>query len=704
MTSDRTSEPRSDAGPAAEVRLASEAPEVRLAVDIGGTFTDVVLLTDDGLATAKVPTTADQSEGVVDGIEAVCEASGLDPGEIDSFVHGTTVSVNALIEGTGAKTVLVTTAGFRDVLEIGRQTRPALYDLDAAKPAPLVPRKRRYGIDERATVDGIETPVREADVRDLADRLDDDVESVAVCLLHAYAHPENEERVASVLREECDVHVSTSHEVLAEFREYERTATTVADAALTPTIDAYIGRLASRAADLGVPAPRVMQSNGGIADPATVCERAVTTVLSGPAAGVVGADATASDHLDDRANGYRGLITFDMGGTSSDVSLVRDGGIERTTDATIAGRPIGTPMVDLTTVGAGGGSIAWVDAGGALRVGPESAGADPGPACYGHGGTDPTVTDAAVVLGYIGEASALGGDLELDVDAAREALADLAGEANLDGEAHSEGLDDTTAAARGVYRVANATMTRAIRSVTTERGHDPRRFGLAAFGGAGPMHAAALADALGIGTVVVPRACGVLSAYGLLAADERHDAARTHRAPLDDLAVDVVERVYDDLADEVRRDASDPSAAGIERAADCRYVGQSFELTVPVDGPVDPASLEGRFHDSHETAAGYRMDDAVELVTLRTTATVEREPRAVGYAGEGEPRKGVRSVVFDDERHETSVYAREALAPGRGIDGPAILEATESTAVVSPSWGAVVADDGSVVLSREGAS
>ncbi|PSQ50327.1 5-oxoprolinase [Halobacteriales archaeon SW_12_67_38] len=651
-------------------RLASEAHEVRLAVDVGGTFTDVVLLTDDGLTTAKVPTTADQSEGVV-------------------------VSVNALIEGTGAKTALVTTAGFRDVLEIGRQARPALYDLDARKPTPLVPRRRRYGIDERATVDGIETSVDESEVRNLADRLDDDVESVAVCLLHAYAHPENEERVASVLREECDVHVSTSNEVLAEFREYERTATTVADAYLTPTIDAYVGRLESRAADLGVPAPRVMQSNGGIADPATVRERAVTTVLSGPAAGVVGADATAGRHLDDHADGCRGLITFDMGGTSSDVSLVRDGEIERTTDATVAGRPIGTSMVDLTTVGAGGGSIAWVDAGGALRVGPESAGADPGPTCYGRGGTDPTVTDAAVVLGYIGDESALGGDLALDADAAHEALADLAGEA---------GLDGAVAAARGVYRVANATMTRAIRSVTTERGHDPRRFGLAAFGGAGPMCAAALADALGIGTVVIPRACGVLSAYGLLAADEKHDAARTHRTPLDDLDVDAVEGVYDDLADEVCRDASDPPAARIERAADCRYVGQSFELTIPVDDPLDPDALEDRFHDAHETAAGYRMGDAVELVTLRTTATVEREPRAAGYSAEGEPRKADRSVVFDDERHETSVYAREALAPGREIDGPVILEATESTAVVPPSWSAVVADDGSVVLSQEGES
>ena len=678
-----------------DVRLTSETRGARLAVDVGGTFTDVVLLTDDGLTTAKVPTTADQSEGVVDGIEAVCEESGLDPAEIDSFAHGTTVSVNALIEGTGATTALVMTAGFRDVLEIGRQARPALYDLDAAKPAPLVPRRRRYEIDERATVDGIETLVDESDARDLADRLDDDVESVAICLLHAYAHPENEKRVASVLRKEYDVHVSTSNEVLAEFREYERTATTVADAYLTPTIDAYVGRLASRAADLGVPAPRVMQSNGGIADPATVRERAVTTVLSGPAAGVVGADATAGRHLDDHADGCRGLITFDMGGTSSDVSLVRDGEIEHTTDATVAGRPIGTSMVDLTTVGAGGGSIAWVDAGGALRVGPESAGADPGPACYGRGGTDPTVTDAAVVLGYIGDESALGGDLALDADAAHEALADLAGEA---------GLDGAVAAARGVYRVANATMTRAIRSVTTERGHDPRQFGLAAFGGAGPMCAAALADALGIGTVVIPRACGVLSAYGLLAADEKHDAARTHRTPLDDLDVDAVEGVYDDLADEVCRDASDPPAARIERAADCRYVGQSFELTIPVDDPLDPDALEDRFHDAHETAAGYRMGDAVELVTLRTTATVEREPRAAGYSAEGEPRKADRSVVFDDERHETSVYAREALAPGREIDGPAILEATESTAVVPPSWGAVVADDGSVVLSQEGES
>jgi N-methylhydantoinase A len=670
-----------------DVRLAVEAHDVRLAVDVGGTFTDVVLLAGDDLTTAKVPSTDDQSIGVIDGIEKACAEAGIAPAEIDSFAHGMTVSVNALLEESGAKTALVTTEGFSDILEIGRQDRPALYDLDAEKPTPLVPRRRRHELTERATVDGIETPVSDDEVRALAGELDSDVESVAVCLLHAYAHPDNERRVAEVLREECDAHVSVSHEVLAEFREYERTATTVADAYVTPAIDGYIGQLETSAEEFGIPAPRVMQSNGGIADPATVRENAVTTVLSGPAAGVVGADATAAD----RADELDGLITFDMGGTSSDVSLVRDGEIERTTDATIGERPIGVPMVDLTTVGAGGGSIAWVDSGGALRVGPESAGANPGPACYGRGGTTPTVTDANVVLGYIGGSSALGGELELDEAAAHEALADPAAEA---------GLDDAAAAARGVYRVANATMTRAIRSITVKRGHDPRRFGLVAFGGAGPMHATALADALDIEQVVVPRACGVLSAYGLLAADEKHDAVQTYRTSLGEVDVEAVEAAYDDLAASVRADASDPDTATIERAVDCRYAGQSFELTVPVGDSLDPAALEERFQAAHDTAYGYRMDDAVELVTLRMTATIERDPSTPSYAGEGEPRKGQREAVFDDERHETPVYAREALSVERELTGPAICEGNESTVVVPPLWSGTVGTDGTLVLER----
>ncbi|MCO8267006.1 hydantoinase/oxoprolinase family protein, partial [Haloferax sp. AB510] len=387
--------------------------ETRIGVDVGGTFTDVALLTPEGrLVTAKVPSTDDQSIGVVRGIEKACDDAGIDPAEVDAFTHAMTVSVNALLEDDGAKTALVTTEGFRDVLEIGRQARPDLYDVTADKPAPLVPRRRRFEVTERATVDGIQTEVDESEVRALADDIRDaGAESVAVSLLHAYQHPENERVVADVLREELDAPVSASHEVLAEFREFERTSTTAVDAYVTPAIDSYLGRLESRAADLGVPVPKIMQANGGIAPASTVREHAVTTTMSGPAAGVVGAAETATDSGDDLA----GLVTFDMGGTSSDVSLVRDGEVERTTDAEINGRPIKTPMVDVNTVGAGGGSIAWVDSGNALRVGPRSSGANPGPACYGRGGTDPTVTDANVVLGYIGGSSALGGELSLDV-------------------------------------------------------------------------------------------------------------------------------------------------------------------------------------------------------------------------------------------------------------------------------------------------
>jgi N-methylhydantoinase A len=369
-------------------------------------------------------------------------------------------------------------------------------------------------------------------------------------------------------------------------------------------------------------------------------------------------------------------------------------------------------MVDVNTVGAGGGSIAWVDAGDALRVGPRSSGADPGPACYGRGGTEPTVTDANVVLGYIGDSSALGGELSLDVDAAHDALAGLAEEA---------GLDDALAAARGVYRVANANMARAIRSVTVERGHDPRRFGLVAFGGAGPMHAAALADGLDIGTVVVPRACGVLSAYGLLAADEKHDSVRTLRSPLAGVDVATVESAYDGLRTDVLADVETPADATVSRAADLRYDGQSFELTVPVGETFDPEAVAERFHEAHEDAYGYRLSDPVELVNLRSTAVVERGALDVTYGGAGEARKATREAFFDDGFRETPVYAREGLDAGDDVDetrrassanrnasrsgdvsGPAVLEQNESTVVVPPGWRGTVGADGTLTLTRGG--
>ncbi|WP_058367138.1 hydantoinase/oxoprolinase family protein [Haloparvum sedimenti] len=667
--------------------------DTRVGVDVGGTFTDVALVHDGRLTTAKVPTTDDQSVGVMAGIEKACDEAGIDPDAIGSFTHAMTVSVNALLEEDGATTALVTTAGFRDVLEIGRQDRPALYDLHAEKPDPLVPRRRRYEVVERATTEGIETPVAPADARAVAAAIadaDEDVEAVAVSLLHAYAHPDNEATVARVLREELDVPVSVSHEVLGEFREYERTSTTVVDAYVTPAIDRYVGNLTERAAAAGVPEPRIMQANGGIASADAVRERAVTTAMSGPAAGVVGAGALGIPFDD--------LVTFDMGGTSSDVSLVRDGEAERTTEAEISGRPVGVPMVDVETVGAGGGSVAWVDGGGALRVGPRSAGADPGPACYGNGGTEPTVTDANVVLGYIGSGSALGGELELDVTAARDACARIAREADLDGP---------LAAARGIYRVANANMARAIRSVTVERGHDPRNFALAAFGGAGPMHAAALAEDLGMTDVLVPYAGGVLSASGLLAAGEKHDAVRTRREALAAVDADAVADALAELAADVRaRAVGDPP---VEFAADCRYAGQSFELTVPVEGPAfDPEATAERFEAAHEATYGYRMDDPVELVNLRATATGEATPVDPGYVG-GESvaaaRTGTRTAHFgesddDSERsapgRETPVYDRDAFPVDGVVEGPAVLEQAETTVVVPPDWTGTVLADGTL--------
>jgi N-methylhydantoinase A len=665
----------------------------RVGVDVGGTFTDVTLVAgSETLVTAKVPSTADQSEGVIEGIEKACAAAGIDPAEIEEFSHAMTVSTNALLERSGARTALVTTAGFRDVLEIGRQNRPALYDLHDEKPQPLVPRSRRYELPERATPDGIERPVDPAAVRDLATTLQGaDVESVAVALLHAYVTPDNERAVAAVLREELDVPVSASHAVLPEFREFERTSTTVVDAYVTPAIDRYVGRLTERAASEGIPEPRIMQSNGGIASADTVREHAVGTALSGPAAGVVGADRAA--RAVGAAEELPGVVTFDMGGTSSDVSLVRDGDAERTTDTEIDGIPIKTPMVDINTIGSGGGSIAWVDSGGALRVGPRSAGADPGPACYGNGGTEPTVTDANVVLGYVGESTALGGELSLDVAAAEAVLADLADEA---------GLASATAAARGVYRVANAKMTRAIREITVERGFDPREFGLVAFGGAGPMHAAGVADDLDIGTVIVPVASGVLSAYGLLDADERYDRVRTHLTRLDEADPDRVAAVVTDLADDALAEstAADPT---VEFEADLRYAGQSFELTVPIDLPFDPDAARSRFHAEHERTHGYRMDAAVELVNLRATVRAERSVAETRYEADGDSLLGTRTVDFGGEAHEAAVHDRLAVPASETVEGPAVLEQAESTTVVPPEWTATVRPNGALVIRPRGA-
>jgi N-methylhydantoinase A len=662
-----------------------DSSAVRLGVDVGGTFTDVVLVADGDVTTAKVPTTeTDQSEGVIRGVERACAEAGIELGAVDRFRHGMTVATNAMLEGDGARTALVTTEGFADVVEIGRQDRPSLYDLSARKPAPLVPRERRYELDERATPEGIERELDETALQEVADRIrETGAESVAVAFLHAYAHPDNERDAAAALRDSLDATVVASHETLAVFREYERTATTLVDAYVTPVIDDYLGRLEGKAADRGLPAPRIMQSNGGIADAGTVREHAVTTLLSGPAAGVVGASLFERDT-------HEGIISFDMGGTSCDVSLVRNGDAERTADATLGGHPVGVPMVDIETVGAGGGSIAWVDAGGALRVGPRSAGAEPGPACYGKGGDEPTVTDASLLLGYLGADAELGSGLRVEPDRARAVLDNLAETADVDGPVE---------AARGVYRIANATMARAIRSVTVERGHDPRNFALVAFGGAGPMHAAGLADRLGVGTVRVPRANGVLSALGLLAADEQHDAIRTRRTPLADADRDTIESEYRNLAAEVREDASHPEAATLERRADLRYEGQSHELTVDVPDSFDAATVAKRFERAHDRTRGYHLDaEPVELVSLRVRATIPETTPEITHEGQRTEPTGTREAFFDGRFRETAVYNRETLAADTHVDGPAIFEGDESTVVLPPGWAATVDERGTITM------
>jgi N-methylhydantoinase A len=658
---------------------------VRLGVDVGGTFTDVVLVTAGEVRTVKVPTTEDQSEGVIEGIRRACEEAGIEPESVDSFRHAMTVGTNALLEGAGARTALVTTEGFADVLAIGRQNRPSLYDLTARQPDPLVPAARRYEVSERASESEIEATIDESDVRALADGIDDDVESIAVSFLHAYAQPENERKAAEILREETDTHVVASHEILPEFREYERTATTVADAYVTPVISAYLGRLVDRAEDRGVAAPRVMQSSGGIAETDRIREHAVTTALSGPAAGVVGA-SLFEEGTDE------GIITFDMGGTSTDVGLVRDGEIERTTEAEIGGYPVHVPMVAVETIGAGGGSVAWVDEGGALRVGPESAGAEPGPACYGQGGERPTVTDASLLLGYLGADTTLGEDLELRKEPATAAFERLLPDTD---------LGDPVAVARGVYRVATERMARAVRKVTVREGHDPRGFAIVAFGGAGPMHATALAERLDVRSVRVPRANGVLSALGLLAAPLRHDASRTIREPLDGIDAEAVEGRYERLREQIHERMETTREIETTRKADLRYAGQSHELTVEVGEPFSPVRAAERFHAAHERARGYRLpDEPVEIVTIRVDATAPTGEPEISHEGNNSEPTGYREAFFGDEFSETPVYQRDRLPAGTAIPGPAILEGGESTVVVGPDWQGTVDGRGTLEVSR----
>lgn len=638
-----------------------------LGVDVGGTFTDCVLVYGGELFRAKVATTLDQSAGVLAAARIVLERAGIGPEVVSYFAHGMTTATNALLERKGARTAAVTTAGFRDILEIGRQDRARLYDLCPQRPQTLVPRENRFTIAERVTPHGVEQAPAAGDLEQLVTALKAvHPEAIAVCLLFSFLDPGHEELLAEMLgRELPGVHVSLSSKVLPQFREYERFSTTAVDAYLTPVVERYLAALGERVSAAGLPEPVIMQSNGGVIPLGLAAASAAPLLLSGPAAGVVGAA-----YGGERSNATD-LIAFDMGGTSTDVTLIRGGEATVTGGSEVGGLPVALPMVDIHTIGAGGGSIAWIDAGGALRVGPQSAGATPGPACYGNGGSESTVTDANLVLGYLDGSLGGPGGIELDIDAARTAVGTLAAVLGI-------ALEE---AAIGIRRVANAEMVKALRVISVERGHDPRGFVLMAFGGAGPMHGTDLAVALGMDRVLVPDGCGVLSALGMVVGDERRDWVKTVNAPEDwdtEFIMAAFLRFEADIGDGL------PGAA-IVRQADLRYRGQSHELTVacPV---LEREQIIESFAAAHEQAFGYTAaGEAVELVNIRLTALRPLAPPVLAPPAAGAGQPVVRWAYFGDKWLEAAVWWRAEL-PAEAVDGPAVIEEGESTTVVPPGW------------------
>ncbi|MGW5646361.1 hydantoinase/oxoprolinase family protein [Saccharopolyspora sp. NPDC003752] len=637
-------------------------------VDVGGTFTDVVVHSPGHRPRAvKVPTTpADQAEGVERGI-----AEGLPGGSLRLLPHGSTTATNAVLERKVARTAFVTTDGFTDVLQIGRQNRPALYDLSATKPEPLVPHERSVTVAERMSPRGeavVELTDAEIDrVVAAVRRLEP--ESIAVCLLFSYACDDHERRLCAALAE-LGVPITRSSSLLPEFREFERASTCVLNAAVEPVMRRYLSNLTTR---LPGPTITVMTSSGGTAGVDFAAAAPVHTLLSGPAAGVVAAGAVA------RSAGFEDAIAFDMGGTSTDVCLIREGRPEVSTSSEIAGLPFRTPAVGIHTVGAGGGSIAWVDTGGALRVGPQSAGADPGPACYRLGGEEPTVTDAHCALGHLDPARQLGGGLRLDADAAHRAL---------------ETLPEPAA---GVLAVVRATMARALRRVSTERGIDPAGLALVAYGGAGPLHATALARELGCPAVVVPPAPGVLSALGLLLAPPRFEASRT---VLVDAGEDL-SQAWEELGTEAHRELEKQGVAtgiALSKVADMRYAGQSHELRIDV---TERADLTELLHDAHRESYGYAMpDERVEVVTLRVIAHGEPiladSPRDWD---QGEPEhKPDREIGIGDRSVRARIVSRAALQTGDEVAGPALIEQPDTTTLLAEDEVAAVDESGNLVV------
>ena len=679
-------------------------------VDIGGTFTDLMLHDSESGAVHvhKVPSTPGEPDrAMVSGLAELCSRAGLAASDLGGVFHGTTVATNAVLEHDGARVGMITTRGFRDVVHIGRHQRPQHYSVMQDIPwqaFPFVPRRHRKVVSERIVPPAGEvlTPLDEDEVRAAARELrDEGVEAVAVCFLFSYLNPEHERRAAAIVREEMpDAFVTTSADIVPQFREFERFTTACMSAFVGPKTGLYLERLGSALSREGVRGDlHVMMSSGGLASARSAAERPVTLLLSGPAAGILG--GRWAGELADR----RRLITFDMGGTSADIGIVTEQGVDEASarDTWVGGYPLLVPMLDVHTIGAGGGSIAFVDPAGAFRVGPRSAGAIPGPACYGHGGQDPTVTDAHVVLGRIDPDRFLGGDMHLDVEAARDAVARLAGDVGLS-------LAET---AEGVITIANANMARAIRSRTVEKGHDPREFALVAFGGAGPLHAAEVAESLDIPEVIVPPHPGITSAGGLLTSDLKYDQMQTVfmvQGAVDSARLNEgLEELEGQLREWLRRDGVADADIEVARMLDCRYAGQGYELRLVLgSGRFSEADLD-QFHALHEREYGHAFGDPIEIVNARVSAVGRRaaldgvgsEPGDLDRALVGE-RPSTFRVNGGLESLPTRFYDRHLLPIGESLSGPAIVFHPDTTTLVPPRWTVLAEASGNLILRQGG--
>lgn len=624
--------------------------------DVGGTFTDTVFVSNGEISVSKVPTTPrDFTEGVINGIAQVST-------QYKRIIHGMTVGTNAVLQRKGAKITLITNKGFKDILEIGRQNRPSLYDFFVNKPLPLVPRNRRIEVSGRINYKGEILENLQENIT-----LPDKTEAVAVCLLHSYANPVHEKKIKSLI----NVPVCISSDIIPEFREYERMSTTVINAYLMPVIDTYLSALEKR-----VSSPlMVIESSGGIMSSQSARENPVHTVLSGPAGGVI------ASQFFGKVLGIDHMITLDMGGTSTDISVIKKDPII-TTEGSIEGYPLKIPMIDIHTIGAGGGSIAWIDEGGALRVGPQSAEANPGPACYNRGGILPTVTDANLILGRLGKY--LGDDMELDISLAEKSMKDICNKTGF----------DILEVASGIVKVATANMCQGIRVVSVERGHDPRDFVLLAFGGAGPLHACELAHELAIPRVLIPVYPGVFSALGMVVADIKHEFAITKRMTPKEDTSKIFKELEHKAVTVLKKEGVSDNDIVLQRFIDARYIGQSYELRVPADNAVS------NFHKAHNTMYGYKDYSApVEFVNFRVVGIGKQEKislKKIKKSAKDPSIKEVREIFFD-KMMKTPVYIRENLSWGDYITGPAIIEEMESTVCIPPGWSCTVDEYGNLL-------